>query len=321
MKPHLLTVMLIAALGCAACDRSKSVVIPIAPTPTTPATPPVVTPTVTGLSIQGKTLLTAVGETSALTATASLSDGTTKDVTSAVLWSSSLPTTVGITPGGLATALQLGASNVGALYNLGAGSRFAYVSIHVTPSGTFIVTGRVREPGSSGIPGVQVRELTSGTSVVSDSDGQYSMGALMAARLSFDKAGFEPIVMDGKLDAYNDVAMQRVIRIAAGEKVDVKLAPHDMDYAAGGDSHCYPCRMIRVAGAEAGRLQLKVTWSEPHSTLNLWINGQLFEGAAHGPSEAVAEVPIGGGELLVYVGMKNPVEYYAPFTLTSAVVK
>jgi hypothetical protein len=319
MKPHLLTVVLIAALGGAACDRSKSVVNPT--TPTTPATPPVVTPSVTGLSIQGTTLLTAVGETSALTATASMSDGTTKNVTTTVQWSSSLPATVGITPAGLATALRLGASTVGALYNLGNGSKFAYVSIHVTPPGTFVVTGRAREPGSSGIPGVQVRELTSGGSMLTDSDGQYSMGALMAARLSFDKAGFEPIVMDGTLDAYNDVAMQRVIRIAAGEKVDVKLAPHDMDYAAGGDSHCYPCRMIRVVSTDAGRLQLKVTWGEPHSTLNLWVNGQLFEGAAHGPSEAVADVAIGAGEVLVYVGMKNPVEYYAPFTLTSAVAK
>jgi hypothetical protein len=321
MKLHLLTVtvVLTAALGCAACDRSKSVVIPTAPTP--PATPPVVTPSVTAISIQGKTQLTAVGETTALTATASLSDGTTKNVTTAVQWSSSFPATVSITPGGLATALRLGASSVGALYNLAGGSKFASVSVQVTPPGTFAVTGRVREPGSSGIPGVQVRELTSGASMLSDPDGQYSMGALTAARLSFDKAGFEPTVMDGKPDAYNDVAMQRVIRIAAGGTVDVKLAPHDMDYAAGGDSHCYPCRMIRVAGDAAGQLHLRVAWTEPHATLNLWINGQLFEGTAHGPSEAVADVPIGAGELLVYVGMKNPVEYYAPFTLTTGVVK
>jgi hypothetical protein len=318
MKLHLLTVVLIAALGCAACDRSKSVAIPTAPTtPATPAAPPVAPPSVTGVSIHGNASLTAVGETSPLTAMAALSDGTTKDVTTAVRWSSSDTSSITVSAGGMVTVVRFGASYVGAMY----GTKYASVNVKATPAGTFVVSGRVREPGSSGIPGVQVRELTSAGSILSDSDGQYSMGALNAARLSFDKAGFEPIVMDGKLDAYNDVAMQRVVRIAAGGTVNVNLAPHDMNYAAGGDSPCYPCRLIRVTSDGTGRLQLKVTWTESHSTLNLWINGQLFEGAARGPSEAVADVPIGAGELLVYVGMKNPVEYYAPFTLTSAIVK
>ena len=115
--------------------------------------------------------------------------------------------------------------------------------------------------------------------------------------------------------------MQRVVRIAAGASVDVKLAPHDMDYSLAGGARCYPCRMIRVVGDGTGTLHLRVTWTEPRAVLNLWINGQLFEGIGLGTFEAVADVPVGAGELLVYVGMKNPVEYYAPFTLTTTVAK
>jgi hypothetical protein len=184
-----------------------------------------------------------------------------------------------------------------------------------------VVYGRVREPGSSGLAGVQVRETAFGASVLSGADGEFSLGGLSRALLSFEKDGYERVAIEGKPNVFTDLAMQRVIRIAAGGTVDVRLAPHDMDYPGAGEARCYPCRLIRVSGSEAGRLQLRVTWSEPHATLNLWINGQLFPGAALGPSEAVAEVPIGPGEVLVYVGMRVPVEYYAPFTLTTAVTK
>lgn len=321
MKPQLLTIVLVTVLvtllaGSAGCNRSKSVSTPTSPT--SPTAPPVVTTAApTAVAIRGNAMLTAIGETAALTATASLSDGTLKDVTATALWASSDASIVTVSPGGMLTVVRFGQSYVRATYQ----SKTASLSVQATPAGTFVVWGRTREPGSSGVAGVLVREETSGVSGLSNAEGQFSFAGLTSGRLTFEKDGYEPVAFEGKLNEYNDVAMQRVIRIAAGGTVDVGLAPHDMDYAPAADSRCYPCKMIRVVSTEAGRLQLRVTWKEPRATLNLWINGRLFEGTAPGSPEAVADVPIGAGELLVYVGMTSPVEYYAPFTLTTAVVQ
>jgi len=211
--------------------------------------------------------------------------------------------------------LRFGASYVLAQ----SGSKYASLNVLATPPGTSVVFGRVREPGSSGIPGVEVREGLSGASTVTDADGGYSLANLTATRLAFAKDGFEPVTVDGAPNMFLDLAMQRVVRMAAGSKVDIKLAPHDMDYEVAAGSHCYPCRMIRVTSSGAAQLHLSATWTEPRATLNLWINGHLFEGAAHGPSEAAADGPAGPGELIVYVGLKGGADFYTPFTLTTVV--
>jgi hypothetical protein len=70
-------VVAVLSLAGAACDdRSPTQPSP----PATPSPPP--PPSVVGVTITGNTNLSAVGETSQLTLTASLSDATTKDVTS-----------------------------------------------------------------------------------------------------------------------------------------------------------------------------------------------------------------------------------------------
>ena len=319
MKPNLLTIVVITALaGCGGCGRSSTSPTPAAPTtPAPPTTPPVATPQVTRIEIAGKVLLTVIGETSSLTATATLSDGTTRDVTTAVRWSSSDPSSVTISPAGIVTVVRFGSSYVNASYV----QKYATVIVQATPNGTFAVFGRVREPGSSGLGGVIVREEASGTSFQSGSEGEFSLGGLTTARLSFEKDGYERLAIEGKASVFIDAAMQRVIRIAAGGGVDVRLAPHDMSYAPATGAVCYPCRLIRITSGEAGRLQLNVAWAETHVSLNLWINGRLFEGTGFGPSEIVADVPVAAGEQLVYIGMKTPTDYYAPLTLSTGFVR
>src|SRR5439155_3940081 len=75
-------VIMVLALthGLLGCGHDTTV------SPTAPRTPSTPSPTVATVSIAGIVTLTKVGETSQLTATASLSDGTTKDVTSAGKW-------------------------------------------------------------------------------------------------------------------------------------------------------------------------------------------------------------------------------------------
>lgn len=321
MKPHVFIIVLVAALaGGLACDRSNPAPVPTAPTPT-PTSPPVaVAPSLVRITITGTSALTAVGETSALTATATYSDASTKAVTNDVVWSSTDPSSIAISSTGVLTVMRFGTSYILARYL----SKSVTANVRATPPGTFIVAGRVREPGSGGIENARVLELASGLSTMSlggDFAGQYSVGGLTNARLVVDKEGYERITIDATPNGSDDVPMQRLVRIARGENVSSTIAPNDMDYRSVPNSPCYPCRLIRVTGAQAGELQLRVTWTEPHSTLNVWVDGRLFAGTARGPSEIVADMPVVAGELLVYVGLTGPSQYYVPFTLSTVAVK
>ena len=78
--------------------------------------------------------------------------------------------------------------------------------------------------------------------------------------------------------------------------------------------------VLNVASGTWNVLRLLLTGGlpDPRATLNLWVNGVLFEGAAR---EASADVPIGPGELMVYVGLKSSVNDYVAFTLSTGFVK
>src|SRR6187399_2127332 len=69
--------------------------------PTTPITPPVSppttpAPTLSTVTVEGNTSLSAVGETSQLIARASYSDGSTQDVSVNTRWTAFSPGTVGV---------------------------------------------------------------------------------------------------------------------------------------------------------------------------------------------------------------------------------
>jgi hypothetical protein len=86
-------VALLLAVGFAACSEKS-------------ATPP--TPTAQSIAISGNLTLANKNDTSQLTATMTMSDGTTKSVTATGTWSSSNTAVATITSGGLATALTNG---------------------------------------------------------------------------------------------------------------------------------------------------------------------------------------------------------------------
>jgi hypothetical protein len=110
-------VLLLAALGAmfSACSHSS---------PTAPSTSSI---TVTGT-------VPAVGQTSQLTAKATLSNGTIQDVTALSTWSSSNPAVATVTSGGLLRVTQLGAADITATYQ-GMSGKLSW-SLQVTISGT-----------------------------------------------------------------------------------------------------------------------------------------------------------------------------------------
>ena len=77
---------------------------------------PTATPTVTLIVVTGTAALTDKGQTSQLTATATLSDGTAQNVTNSALWQSSIPATAAVSNTGLVTALAIGTPTITATH-------------------------------------------------------------------------------------------------------------------------------------------------------------------------------------------------------------
>ena len=314
--PRLIGVVVFAiALDGYACDHSTTAPSP-SPARRRPAAPP--TLTVTKLVVTGNTSLAAIGETSQMTASATLSDGTTKNVTSDVMvfhesigrdgvsyWRRDVRRLwCGLRPSRLQWTQQLVSSSD------------RYASRHVPR-----LWAR-REPGNSGIGELQVLETQSGQSTLTNSDGIYSMGGLTASHLRLEKGGFEVAEFDAIPNQSSDTPLQKVIRLSAGESVTpLQLAPHDMSYTVGTD--LFPCRLIRIMNAAAGTLRLTLTWTGSRTTLNLWTDGRLFVGTF--PS-VTADVAVAPGELVVYVGWMLPpsadgASDYVPFTLATTVLE
>src|SRR5262245_7364962 len=100
-------------LACAGCESSKPPSPPTTPTPTSP--------TVSALSVAGAGCVEGVcsglvGSTVQLSAEATLSDGTTKDVTAQTQWSSTNANVASVSAGVLVPFPAAGKTNIAAAY-------------------------------------------------------------------------------------------------------------------------------------------------------------------------------------------------------------
>jgi hypothetical protein len=285
--------------------------------------------TVTNLTVKAVVVLSAAGQTEQLSAIATLVGGSTQDITSKTSWSSDTPQDVSVSSTGLLTANALGAATITAKYTPATGaSLFRFTSVVVTPPGTFVATGRTRDPGAGSLPNVAITIQSTGQSTTSSTpNGAFAIGGLTDGMLTFNASGYDPVVFDtttvsmesDRPSKFVDVPMQPTTRINAGGSISRTIAPHDMDFPQPGGSHCYPCQLVRVTTSD-GTLHLQVTWAEKTSILNMWINGVKYTGLGVGPSTATADVAVGAGEVLVYVGQQMNVNAnYTDFTLVSTI--
>jgi hypothetical protein len=288
-----LVVAVLAAAGTAACDKHQSPTMPSDPAP-----PP--SPAVVSIALTGNVLLTAVGETSQLTLTASLSDGTTQDVTSNGRWIVSDSRVATVTPDGLLTVVGLGRTFVNVSYV----SKAAFTRVTATPPGTFVVAGRVREPGQGGVLDATVTDRATGLSAVANADGLFSLAALPTARVRVGVArnGYEPRELDADSATDLDAPIQRVVQMTAGDAVEPPpLAPNDLSYQVDG-IHCQPCRMIRIAVPTTGDMEFVLTWQTP-ARLMLFAEGMRMTGDS-GRANGFLTISM-PRELVVYVGAES----------------
>lgn len=274
---------------------------------TTPTPTPTPTPTVTPAGqvsrIQATTppTLTAVGEVVKLSLTAFYTNGTSRDVAAEAVWTIDMPSVVRVT-NGEATALSFGATYLSARFD-----RFnTSIKIQVTPPGTFAILGGTREPGMSGLPGVSVTHPGSGFTTVTNSGGAFTLGGLIDRTLLVRKAGYEDATYTVEPEDFPWLAMQRLLRIQAGETIATRIAPHDMDYmpayASDQGEHCSPCKLIRLSNTPGTRLRVTVKWTPTAVGVWLWTDDGTF--AATSPGQIVLDLTSDSIETWLYVGQK-----------------
>src|SRR5262249_29897759 len=133
--------LMVVLIGASACGSSA---------PTSASALPAGRPQPTTLAINGSTSLARIGDTSQLSLSARWPDGTVRTVTTDARWTSSNTSVARITAEGLLTAVGLGLTTLEVSY----GPLTKSIPVIVTPAGTVVVSGRVREPGSGGIANV-----------------------------------------------------------------------------------------------------------------------------------------------------------------------
>ena len=237
-----------------------------------------------------------------------------KDVTSEVAWSVGDSRVAAVSSSGLLTVVGYGSTVVTINYM----SRGAGEPVTVTPAGTYVIFGRVREPGTGGIEGVRVVDTLSGRVTTTDSGGQFSIAQLPEphAYLRATIQGYEPAELDTTRPEV-DVPIQRIVRLTAGQTVQPHaLAPNDLSYTIGND-RCDDCRLIRVVATRPGSLRVHVTWSYTPTRLRLFVQGQIVAG---GTGELTADTQIDApGEVLMYLGvMPGTSASHTPFTFETS---
>lgn len=179
--------MLVALVmtGCANSDTAPS------PTPSPTPTPTPSSPTVSSIAINSAR---SSATTYQLQATASMSDGSTRDVTSAAQWDSSNPALCQISSTGLLTAMHSGDVQVRASFQNVTGSATLALNVPL-----FSLAGSVSDapPSSRLLEGVKIT-LTAGPNTdeftYTDDRGSFNFYGLSAGShtLSIARAGYQP---------------------------------------------------------------------------------------------------------------------------------
>jgi hypothetical protein len=204
------------AVSVVACSDSNP-----APAPSPTPAPPATTPTLQSVSLSAPaSSLTRAGATAQITATGTLSNGTTQNITSTCSgWQSSNTVVLTVSASGLITAQGSGVANVSAACQgiLASGSVTVTLTAPPTPT-TLTLNGHVTDGTSGGVlPNINMQITTGpnvGKAVRTDGSGNYSLDGLSsgAYALEASAAGYVTQSKTGTLTASLriDFVLQRV---------------------------------------------------------------------------------------------------------------
>jgi hypothetical protein len=194
------------------------------------------------------------------------------------------------------------------------------------PAALHTLSGVMTEPGGKPIEGVFV--ASPGGSATTNKDGFYSISELTGLlSVTLTKAGYEdawPGTNNGygyfdlsSKDATFNRALQPIIRLAAGDRLDSSVFSDDNGYWDDWEI-CHPCKLIRVTSTGKGTIELRLTWAPSGATLSLWVGDRYTSTRYQDPSDILATIPTSGGERFVFVGVNGGEPPMTTFVLRTA---
>lgn len=197
---------LVALMALATCGGSP-------PQPSPPSPPPPPRPAVNGLRIEGPASV-APGASASYRAVATFTDGTTGDVTSESIWTSTNSSVLAVQSPGNVRGASRGEAALQARVSLGGQSRSWHVYVFVLEDGTFRLTGRVQESGA-GLPGAQVEVVSgagTGLRATTGASGSYALYGLAGeVRIEATLEGFD--------------RASQTIRVTENTSADITMRP------------------------------------------------------------------------------------------------
>jgi hypothetical protein len=254
--------------------------------PTTPTAPGVAS-----ITLSGHYTLPP-GQSTQLTVTIRLTDGTVKDASSntPLQWSTSNGQVLQVSSSGRITATQtLGEARITVRYGSGSSQRSAFKEIVNVPEGTFRMVGIVRDSESPAfvLGGVRVAATLGVAVATTNPAGEYRLyGVPPSAVIEISKAGYTPLTQSVQLTGHATRDFQLVL---AGPRVLVSgLYTLTLDMAGGcpGGGSLSPDLQRRVYEAtvtQNGPI-VDVLLTEPRFRLNTISRGNRFSGLADGTS-------------------------------------
>jgi len=197
------------------------------------------TPRLTALTVAPTSASVVAGSQQPFTAAGLFADGTTQDETSAVTWSSSNSAIATIAPGGAATGVAAGTSNISASL-LGITSNAAVltvtssstlISIAVTPAFPTIAAGGTQQFTATG-----TYTNIGGPNTMQDITGQVTWASLTAAAATIDASGLATGVANGAsviTATLSGVSGQTTLTVGTPIVVGLQLSPTNPTAAAG----------------------------------------------------------------------------------------
>jgi hypothetical protein len=187
------TLVIGALIAAAACDDPNG--SPTAPSsiagPSAQATP-------LTIAIIGNTSIDHPGETIELTASASFSDGTTRDVTTQAQWLVIDDGILTLASPGRMTAQRYGTTTVSVSYGTRGSGVSARADLRVAPQGTYLLSGVLKTDTGFPLPQSRVEAASrAGTmSTTADGYGFYAVPAAGEAVIHVEKEGFRAAVKE-----------------------------------------------------------------------------------------------------------------------------
>jgi hypothetical protein len=168
-----------------------------------PAAPSPAPPVPYSITISGTLSLHQPGDTGQLTAIATLTGGTTKDVTAEAVWTTT-GSALSVSRAGLVTALSYGSGEVVAVY----GMARQPISARVAPDGAFLITGKVTSPAQPVQANVEATSALGAFSTVADTSGTFVVPAAGATTLQVSAIGFDTAVRQVTVNQDDQVTVE-----------------------------------------------------------------------------------------------------------------